>query len=227
MGFSALTTINAVGINVATGFADNSANFTIDYSGTGQHIVYIEDFYDTNRTDIQTAVDAKFAAVGAHIDLAAGTSATGQFVWTFASGYSGALVFPIVGLAVRLKSERSDLCDFRGWQLVMGRIPVSITRRLTTWQARRAPGSVRFFSTFMVQMRGWDPPPSVGTLVPSLIGAFYSCNASRSSKRTFSSTPTSTKYGGALASVPNGPSSLYSLHALLTILTILPLAAFV
>ena len=49
-GIQCLTNINAVGINVATGFADNSSNFTIDYSGTGQHIAYIEDFYDVNMT---------------------------------------------------------------------------------------------------------------------------------------------------------------------------------
>ena len=227
MGFSALTNINAIGINVATGFADNSANFTIDYSGTGQHIAYIEDFYDVNKTDLKAAVDAKFAAVSAHIDLAAGSGATGQLVWTFASGYSGVLVFPVVSLAVRWKSEPSDLCGFRGWQLAMGVLLVSTTRRSTTWPARRARGSARFFSTFMVQMHGWDLPPSVGILVPSLIGAFHCCHASRGSKRTFSSTPTTTKSGGALASVPSGPSSLHALHAPLTVVTILLLASFV
>jgi len=132
MGFSALTNINAIGINVATGFADNSLNFTIDYSGTGQHIAYIEDFYDVNKTDLMDAVDAKFAAVTAHIELAAGSGATGQFVWTFASGYSGILVFPVVCLTVRWTSEPSDLYDFRGWQLAMGPHPVLITRQLTT-----------------------------------------------------------------------------------------------
>ena len=100
MGFSALTGINAVGINVATGFADNSAAFTIDYSGTGEHIAYIEDFYDVNKTDLSAAVDAKFAAVSAHIDLAAGNDATGQLVWTFASASSGISAFPVVSLAV-------------------------------------------------------------------------------------------------------------------------------
>jgi len=85
MGFSALTNINAVGINVATGFTDNSTNFTIDYSGTEQHIAYTEDFYNVNTS----AVNAKFSAVTAHIDLAAGSDARGQLVWTFASGYSG------------------------------------------------------------------------------------------------------------------------------------------
>ena len=96
MGFSGLTGINAVGINVATGFADNSPNFPIDYSGNGEHIVYIEDFYDVGKPDLATAVDAKFAAVSAHVDLAAGSSATGQLVWTFASASSGTAVFPIV-----------------------------------------------------------------------------------------------------------------------------------
>jgi len=52
MGFSALRNVNAFGINVATGFVDNSANFTIDYSCVGQHIAYIEDFYDVNTTEL-------------------------------------------------------------------------------------------------------------------------------------------------------------------------------
>jgi len=104
MGFSALTSITAVGINVATGFADNSAGFTIDYSGTGQHIAYIEDLYDVNATDLASAVDAKFAAVTAHVDLAAGSDATGQLVWTFASASSGIVAFPVVSLVIPRKS---------------------------------------------------------------------------------------------------------------------------
>src|SRR5258708_39937886 len=100
MGFNALTNITPVGINVATGFADNNANFTIDYSGTGQHICYIEDLYDVNATDLVSAVNAKVAAVTAHIDLAAGSDATGQLVWTFASASSGIVAFPIVSLAI-------------------------------------------------------------------------------------------------------------------------------
>jgi len=110
MGFSALTNTQAVGINVATGFTDNSANFTIDYSGTGQHIAYIEDFYDVNMTNLSSAVNAKFAAVTAHIDLAAGSDAMGQLVWTFASGYSGIIPFPIVSLALCWKSVPAKLC---------------------------------------------------------------------------------------------------------------------
>ena len=100
MGFSALTNINAVGIHVATGFVDNGANFTIDYSGTGQHIAYIEDFYNVNTTDLPSAVNAKFAAVAAHIDLAAGSDARDQLIWTFAGGYSGIVAFPVVSLAL-------------------------------------------------------------------------------------------------------------------------------
>jgi len=94
MGFSGLTGITAVGINVATGFADNNADFTIDYSGTGQHIAYIEDLYDLNATDLSAAVNAKFSAVAAHVDLAAGSGATGQLVWTFASATSGIFALP-------------------------------------------------------------------------------------------------------------------------------------
>ena len=104
MGFNALTNITPVGINVATGFADNNANFTIDYSGTGQHICYIEDLYDVNATDLVSAVNAKVAAVTAHIDLAAGSDATGQLVWTFASASSGIVAFPVVSLAIPWKS---------------------------------------------------------------------------------------------------------------------------
>jgi len=132
MGFSALTNINAIGINVATGFADNSPNFTIDYSGNGQHIAYIEDFYEVNEIDLKGAVDAKFAAVTAHIELAAGSGATGQFVWTFASGSSFLFVSPIVCLTAGWKSEPSDLYDFRRWQLAMGPLPVLTTKQLTT-----------------------------------------------------------------------------------------------
>ena len=118
MGFSALTNINAVGINVATGFADNSASFTIDYSGTGQHIAYIEDLYDVNTTDLSSAVNAKYAAVTAHIDLAAGSDASGQLVWTFASGYSGIVAFPVVSLALCQKSVPAKLCapEYGSWQ---------------------------------------------------------------------------------------------------------------
>ena len=100
MGFSALQNITAVGINVATGFADNNANFQIDYSGTGQNICYIEDLYDVNATDLASAVNAKLAAVTAHIDLAAGSEAAGQLVWSFASASSGIVAFPIVSLAI-------------------------------------------------------------------------------------------------------------------------------
>src|SRR5258708_39615556 len=109
MGFRALTGVTAVGMDVSTGFADNNASFTIDYSGTGQHIAYIEDFYDVNKTDLAAAVDAKVSAVTSHLELAAGSDATGQLVWTFASGYSGILVLPAVRLAVHYVSERSDL----------------------------------------------------------------------------------------------------------------------
>ena len=93
--------INAVGINAATGFADNTSNFTIDYSGTGHHIVYIDDFYDVN---------AKFAAVTAHIDLDVGSDARGQLVWPFASGYSGIVAFPIVSLALFWQFVPAKLC---------------------------------------------------------------------------------------------------------------------
>jgi len=99
MGFSALTNVTAIGMNVATGFADNNASFTINYSGTGQHIAYIEDLYDVNATDLASAVNAKFAAVTAHIDLATGYDATDQLVWTFASASSGIVALP-VGMAV-------------------------------------------------------------------------------------------------------------------------------
>ena len=92
----------------------------IDYSGTGEHIAYIEDFYDVNQTDLSAAVDAKSAAVSAHIDLAAGDGAARQLVWTFASAS--------VRLAVRWKFERSDLCDFRGCQLGMASLLASATR---------------------------------------------------------------------------------------------------
>jgi hypothetical protein len=141
MGFNALTNITAVGINVATGFADNNASFTIDYSGTGQHIAYIEDFYDVNKTDLAAAVDAKFSAVASHVDLAAGSDATAQLVWTFASGSSGIFVLPAVSLTLRWKLWLSNLCNFRHWLLVMGLLRVSTTKPLTTWPARRVPGS--------------------------------------------------------------------------------------
>jgi len=81
MGFRALTNINATRINIATGFADNSTNFTI-----GQHIVYIEDIYGVDTTDLLSAVNTKFATITAHIDLAAGSDARGQLVWSFAAG---------------------------------------------------------------------------------------------------------------------------------------------
>lgn len=154
VGLRALTNVTAVGINTATGFADNSANFTIDYSGTGEHIAYIEDLYNVNSTDLASAVNAKFAVVTAHIDLAAGPDVTGQLVWTFTSASSGIVAFPQVSLTVRWMSEPSNLYGIRGWQLAMGPLLVSTTRRLTTWPARKAPGSVQFFTTFMAQMRG-------------------------------------------------------------------------
>jgi 1-phosphatidylinositol phosphodiesterase len=123
MGFSALTGITAVGINVATGFADNNADFTIDYSGTGQHIAYIEDLYDLNATDLSAAVNAKFSAVAAHVDLAAGSGATGQLVWTFASATSGIFALPEAGLARHSKSESSNILRCKAMAVGNGTSP--------------------------------------------------------------------------------------------------------
>jgi len=81
MGFRALMNINVTRINIATGFVENSANFMI-----GQHITYIKNIYSVNTTNLSSTVNAKFATIIAHIDLAAGSNARGQLIWSFAAG---------------------------------------------------------------------------------------------------------------------------------------------
>ncbi|PVF93124.1 PLC-like phosphodiesterase [Serendipita vermifera] len=88
-----LPELTPIGIEASGGWTDNNAAFSIPYNGNVDTL-YIEDFYDVGTTDIPSAVDAKFAAVSAHLDLATGSDLASQFFITFASGYSGISVTP-------------------------------------------------------------------------------------------------------------------------------------
>lgn len=89
-----------------------------------------------NQTDLSAAVDAKSAAVSAHIDLAAGDNTTGQLVWTFASASSGISVFPEARLAARWKSECSDLLRFQGMAVGNGTAP-GVNNKTITYLASK------------------------------------------------------------------------------------------
>jgi 1-phosphatidylinositol phosphodiesterase len=91
--FDLLTGITPIGIDASSNWTDNNAAFTITYS-TNNDLLYIEDLYDVNGTDTADAVDAKFAALSAHLDLATGGPDVNQLYIGFASGYSGIAVTP-------------------------------------------------------------------------------------------------------------------------------------
>jgi 1-phosphatidylinositol phosphodiesterase len=91
--FDQLPDATPVGIDASSGWTDNNAAFSIPYNGNVDS-VYIEDFYDVGTSDVASAIDAKYAAVSAHLDLATGADQASQFFVTFASGYSGIAVNP-------------------------------------------------------------------------------------------------------------------------------------
>lgn len=91
--FDLLTNATPIGIDASSGWTDNNAAFTISYS-TNNDLLYIEDFYDVGATDIASAVDAKFAALSTHLDLATSGTDANQLYIGFASGYSGIAVNP-------------------------------------------------------------------------------------------------------------------------------------
>lgn len=88
-----LTGITPIGLDASSGWTDNNAAITITYS-TNNDILYIEDLYNVNGTDTGSAVDAKYAALSAHLDLATGGPDVNQLYIGFVSGYSGVAVTP-------------------------------------------------------------------------------------------------------------------------------------
>lgn len=90
--------IAPVGIEASAGWEDNNPAFSIAYSANNDAL-YIEDFYDVGASDLVGAVNAKFGALSANLDLATGGSQPNQLFISFASGFSGAAVTP-QGLAV-------------------------------------------------------------------------------------------------------------------------------
>jgi len=81
--------LTPVGLNVATGWADNNADFSIVYTPGAS--AYIEDLYQLNgdAVDIspQTKVQEKFDAITTHLTNANGISNITQVFITFASGF--------------------------------------------------------------------------------------------------------------------------------------------
>ncbi|KIM24702.1 hypothetical protein M408DRAFT_331671 [Serendipita vermifera MAFF 305830] len=91
--FDLIPEATPVGIDASSGWSDNLAAFTISYSATND-LLYIEDFYNVGASDLPSAVDAKFGALSANLDLATTGSDTNQLYISFASGYSGITVTP-------------------------------------------------------------------------------------------------------------------------------------
>jgi 1-phosphatidylinositol phosphodiesterase len=89
--FDQLTDAAPIGIDASAGWSDNNPAFTISYSEN--NMAYIEDFYNVGGSDTAEAVDSKFAALSAHLDLATAGD-TSQLYIGFASGYSGIAVNP-------------------------------------------------------------------------------------------------------------------------------------
>jgi 1-phosphatidylinositol phosphodiesterase len=81
--------LTPVGLNVANGWTDNNADFSITYS-PGE-IAYIEDLYQLNGYPAQvppnTKVQEKFDALTSHIISGQSTTNVSQVFISFASGY--------------------------------------------------------------------------------------------------------------------------------------------
>jgi len=81
--------LTPVGLNVASGWLDNNADFSIAY--TPGHISYIEDLYQLNGDPSQvppaTKVEEKFNALTSHITTSRGSSNLSQVFISFASGF--------------------------------------------------------------------------------------------------------------------------------------------
>lgn len=81
--------LSPVGLNVASGWLDNNADFSIVYN-LGQ-VAYIEDLYQLNGDVIDispaTKVQEKFNALTTHITNSRGSGNVSQVFISFASGY--------------------------------------------------------------------------------------------------------------------------------------------
>jgi 1-phosphatidylinositol phosphodiesterase len=91
--FDQLQNITAVGVDASSGWSDNNASFTINYS-TNNDMLYIEDLYDLTGPDSASAIEQKLTAVTANLDLATGSTEPNQMFISFLSGYSGVSVTP-------------------------------------------------------------------------------------------------------------------------------------
>ncbi|GJJ15833.1 hypothetical protein Clacol_010111 [Clathrus columnatus] len=80
-----------VGVNVASGWTDNNADFSILYDPSQSLTSYIEDLYQLNgdAVDISPSekVEEKFNAITTHISHSRGVGNTSQIFISFASGY--------------------------------------------------------------------------------------------------------------------------------------------
>lgn len=81
--------LTPVGINVASGWTDNNADFSITY--TPGSLAYIEDLYqlngDVNQFPPAAKVQEKFYALTSHIANSRGSSNISQVFISFASGF--------------------------------------------------------------------------------------------------------------------------------------------
>ncbi|KAF8581565.1 PLC-like phosphodiesterase [Ramaria rubella] len=83
--------LTPVGLNVAVGWDDNTADFSITYN-TGE-LAYIEDLYQLNGDNVPAAnkVETKFDAVTSHIINAQGSGNVTQVFISFVSGYGAGI----------------------------------------------------------------------------------------------------------------------------------------
>lgn len=96
-----------VGLNVATGWADNNADFSITYDPASGEVAYIEDLYQLNGGVVDlspaTKVQQKFDALTSHITNSRGSANLSQVFISFASGFGGAvddILIPRVGCLI-------------------------------------------------------------------------------------------------------------------------------
>lgn len=92
-----------MGLNLASGWADNTADFSIAYS-SGE-LAYIEDIYqlngDSDQVSPATKVQEKFDALTSHIVNSQSAANVSQVFISFASGFGagvGDILTPKVGL---------------------------------------------------------------------------------------------------------------------------------
>ncbi|CAG7852772.1 SubName: Full=Uncharacterized protein {ECO:0000313/EMBL:CCA76437.1} [Serendipita indica DSM 11827] len=91
--FDQLQNITPIGIDASSGWADNNAQFQIQYGANGETL-YIEDFYNVGGNDLESAVASKYLALSANLDIATSAQHPDGLFISFVSGYSGISVTP-------------------------------------------------------------------------------------------------------------------------------------